>query len=193
MGRSDLSRPFEESDPIRRAELFTAAESDTRTIREYQPAYILSLLRTRAYAGHDAPPGDVTAASDLERRMRRQQVLDDPRVEFDLILGEAALYWAVGGSSTMVEQLDHLVDVDAARPNVTLRIVPLGAPVDFFIGHAFHLYDSEVVVGTRSHVYRSSDPVTVKDYARLFARLVDVSVSGAEANAIIRRSRTRFQ
>lgn len=175
-----------------RAELFSAAEGCTRTIREYQPAYVLSLLRTRAYASYDGLPGEVTAAADLEGRMQRQQVLNDPRVSFDFILGEAALYWAVGGRATMVEQLEHLLAVEAGRPNVTLRIVPLGAPVDFFIGHAFHLYDSEVVVGTRSDVYRSSNQVVVEDYERLFAALVEVAALGADATAIIRRACKTF-
>lgn len=59
--------------------------------------------------------------------MTRQRALtrDNP-LSLDVVLDEAAVLRTIGGAEIMREQLAHLVTI-AARPNVTLQVLPLAA------------------------------------------------------------------
>jgi hypothetical protein len=63
----------------------------------------------------------------VEIRMRRQEQLDrdDPPLLF-FILDEAVVRRLMGGRDIMRRQIRHLVET-AARPNVTIEIVPFSA------------------------------------------------------------------
>jgi len=90
------------------------------------------LLQTEDYARavlRDAPGAD--RAEDIDQqvalRMRRQAVLDQPgppRVR--VVLSESVLWVQVGGAAIMRAQLLRLADM-AARPDLTLQVLPLRA------------------------------------------------------------------
>lgn len=169
---------------LSRGSLFGAAEKSSTRILEFQPVYLLSLLRTRRYAALDrrGPESD----GQLDARMARQKILDRPNSEFEFIMTEAALYWAVGRPEVMVEQIEHLLNIAATNERVTLGFIPTGRFVDFFIGHAFHIYDNkEVIVGTRSSTERFIDVQTVADFVDLFGLLRKAAVFEDDARRIL--------
>ncbi|MFD5469997.1 helix-turn-helix domain-containing protein [Streptomyces sp. NPDC127105] len=70
-------------------------------------------------------PADVEAR--VSQRLDRQQVLDHPTPpELDVILHEAALRMAFGGSAVARQQLAHLLTM-SEREAVTLRVIPFKA------------------------------------------------------------------
>jgi len=64
----------------------------------------------------------------VELRMRRKKVLEqDPPLNLLVVLDESVLKRQFGDESVMYEQLQSLAAA-AARPNISLRILPLRAP-----------------------------------------------------------------
>jgi transcriptional regulator with XRE-family HTH domain len=86
------------------------------------------LLQTCDYARAVMSVHDV-GVDKAERFVRsrevRQQLLDRPEPpELSFIVDESVLLRAIGGRAVMRAQLEHLVAV-AARPRVTVRVIPL--------------------------------------------------------------------
>jgi hypothetical protein len=109
-----------------------ALEAEAESVRWYAPMLVPGLLQTEQYARAVissglliAPPGEVERR--VQVKMTRQRVLtrDNP-LSLDVILDEAAVLRTIGGAEIMREQLAHLVTM-AARPNVTLQVLPLAA------------------------------------------------------------------
>jgi hypothetical protein len=108
---------------------YETAASITRT---FEPLLVPGLLQTEEYARavlrqweEGAPAGRID--SIVEIRMRRQELLDraDPPLLF-FILDEAVVRRLIGGKSVMRRQIRRLVE-GAARPNITIEIVPFTA------------------------------------------------------------------
>jgi transcriptional regulator with XRE-family HTH domain len=99
---------------------------------------IPALLQTEAYARCVISASVVAEAMHEQDAlvaacMARQRVVareDDP-LHLRVIVGEAALRQVIGGMDVMREQLNHLIRICGARPNVTVHILPfdVGAPV----------------------------------------------------------------
>ncbi|MCU4749153.1 MULTISPECIES: helix-turn-helix domain-containing protein [unclassified Streptomyces] len=97
-------------------------------ILDYAVACVPGLLQTDQYAraifraGH---PRDDPAAIEgkVEARRRRRQVLESPDISLWLVLHETCLRAAVGGSTIMRGQLDHLLDT-ASGPGVDIQVLP---------------------------------------------------------------------
>jgi hypothetical protein len=109
-----------------------ALEAEAESVRWYAPMLVPGLLQTEQYARAVissglliAPPGEVERR--VQVKMTRQRVLtrDNP-LSLDVVLDEAAVLRTIGGAEIMREQLAHLVTM-AARPNVTLQVLPLAA------------------------------------------------------------------
>jgi transcriptional regulator with XRE-family HTH domain len=109
-----------------------ALEADAASLRWYAPMLVPGLLQTERYARDVirsglliAPPGEVERR--VQVKMTRQRVLThDSPVHLAAVLDEAVLLRMVGGPEVMREQLAHLVTM-AARPNVTVQVLPLAA------------------------------------------------------------------
>jgi transcriptional regulator with XRE-family HTH domain len=104
-------------------------------ILTYQPQLVPELLQTPQYACAvaDADPGLPASAQDkaAEAVLARQQViLGERRPELAVIIGEGALYQAVGGAGAMRDQRARLAEVSNRCPQVTIQVLPLvcGAP-----------------------------------------------------------------
>lgn len=116
--------------------LYADLEAGASTIREYQPAFISGLLQTEEYirarnrvamrsASGTWDPEIATAA-----RLERQAVFnreDGPTL--DIIAEEIAVARVTAPSRIMIEQLQHLIDVCASHPRVTLRVLPINIDV----------------------------------------------------------------
>ena len=102
--------------------------------RNFQPLMVPGLLQTEDYAraifrqfSGDVP--DKRIDEQVEVRMRRQELLDraDAPLLF-FILDEAATRRLIGGRDVMRRQLRRLTEL-AARPRVTIEVVPFSAGV----------------------------------------------------------------
>jgi transcriptional regulator with XRE-family HTH domain len=102
------------------------------TIRTFEIQYVPGLLQTADYTRAvverglpNAPAGEVQRRVEL--RIRRTQLLsraDAPQLW--AVIDESVLLRTLGSHEIMREQLAHLIAM-AARPNVTLQIIPLTA------------------------------------------------------------------
>ena len=111
---------------------YVGLEAAADRIKAYEAQVIPGLLQTADYASamlRTARPG--IAEGDIDRRVRvrrsRQSLLtQDEPIDFSVVLDEAVLRRPVGGIGVMRRQFDHLMEM-AARPNVTLRVLPFSA------------------------------------------------------------------
>lgn len=107
-------------------------EESAALIRAYEPQVVPGLLQTEAYARA------ITTASfpseeeeDTERRvalrLARQNLLKRPAPpEYWVVLEETVLRRPIGGPQVMRGQIEHLIDC-AARPNITIQVLPFSA------------------------------------------------------------------
>jgi transcriptional regulator with XRE-family HTH domain len=107
-------------------------EAASFIVRNFETLLVPGLLQTEEYARAVIGAFEQGAAADrvntlVEIRMRRQEQLDrdDPPLLF-FILDEAVVRRLMGGRDIMRRQIRHLVET-AARPNVTIEIVPFSA------------------------------------------------------------------
>jgi transcriptional regulator with XRE-family HTH domain len=107
----------------------------------FSPELIPGLLQIRDYAkalfegAWENQPEDV--AKRLEMRMERAAVLTRthrPPLRCWCILGEAALRTNIGGPKVMLEQLEHLINLNRTLSNLVIQILPLGSGPHAFIG-----------------------------------------------------------
>ena len=107
-------------------------EESASLIRAYEPQVVPGLLQTEAYIRA------ITAASfpseqepDAERRvalrLARQDLLRRPAPpEYWVVLEETVLRRPIGGPDVMRGQVEYLIEC-AARPNVTIQVLPFSA------------------------------------------------------------------
>ncbi|MFG1674634.1 helix-turn-helix domain-containing protein [Micromonospora sp. NPDC049282] len=118
-------------------ELYVGLESAASRLREYEDTLIPGLLQTRGYAWGVYQHRSRMSGEERERlvevRLQRQALLErrlPPAPKFEAVLSEAVLLRIVGSSSTMTEQLRHLLHV-GRLPNVSIRVLPLTAGLHF--------------------------------------------------------------
>ena len=125
---------------------FIGLEHEATSIDVWHLEAVTGLLQTPAYARNiisSYSKIEPTAPGMVERlvrvRRRRQQVLDrEPQPTVSVVLDESVLLRRVGDDTVMYEQLQRLLQA-ADRPNLTLRILPLGAQHTFF-GDSFVIF-----------------------------------------------------
>jgi len=163
-------------------------EGDARVVRSYQPALVLGVLQTAAYASVVLEqPVDSAVVEDRVSRNRR--LLDEPNRTHVLIQTEGALRLRVGSESVMDGQVRNLLDA-GGRSNVQFGVIPESRAVDVVAGTGFHIYDdTAVVVGLEVAAATLTDGPDVQHFRRLFDRLSAVAVWGEEARAVVNRVR----
>lgn len=111
---------------------FVGYESAASIVRQFEPTLIPGQLQTEDYARAVTLEYAADRVDKLvEIRMRRQELLEDPRRLFFFILDEAAIRRQVGAPTNpgiMRRQLRSLIET-ARLPNVTIEIVPFSAGV----------------------------------------------------------------
>lgn len=119
-------------------------EATAVRLRQYASATVPGLLQTPNYAlallrEFQPTAKDEKINEELNARLRRQGILvqDDPP-HLLAVLDEAVLRRPVGGPTTMVEQLGHLLVVGQS-PNVILQIVPFSLGTHALMGGSLTL------------------------------------------------------
>ncbi|MGH3915354.1 MAG: helix-turn-helix domain-containing protein [Pseudonocardiaceae bacterium] len=175
-------------------------EAQATRIRGFQPAMVIGLLQTPAYARELLTlPGsplayaesDVVLDDVVAQRMIRQQALYQPGKQVQLVMGEAALHHSVGTTGTLLGQLDRLLTM-TALPSVDVRIIPFTVPMLPVPG--FVLYDDDVVTAeSLTAEQRLIEPHEVAQYATFFDHLHAVAVTGPDATALIHQVATELR
>lgn len=113
-------------------------EAEASVIRTYEALVIPGLLQTADYIAAIFRGGQVLDDSQIQRqvfaRLARQEILErDSPPELIAVIDEAALRKLVGGPEVMREQLRHVAQM-AARPNITIQVLPdrIGAHAALF-------------------------------------------------------------
>jgi transcriptional regulator with XRE-family HTH domain len=119
-------------------------EAAAKIIYKYEPTFIPGLLQTEEYArallegvGHSEDEIEPIVRSRLERQ---QLLAQNPRPRLEFILGEAVVSRAVGGRVVMLRQIERLKEL-AARPRISLQIMPFSAGVHPSMGEAFTILE----------------------------------------------------
>jgi transcriptional regulator with XRE-family HTH domain len=112
---------------------YVGLEALARAEFVYEDKLINGLLQTKGYAtallddNLKVPIGDVDRVVNL--RLARQDLLSDPaRLQVHVVLEEAVLLRAVGGSAVFAEQLRRLLTL-ASRDNIVVQVIPFEVPV----------------------------------------------------------------
>lgn len=114
-------------------EAYIGLESETVSLRDFQPLVMPGLLQTEEYARavlRGAPNAGSTENIDRQvaLRMERQAILAQPGPpDLWVVLSESVVRAQVGGPAVMGAQLRHLIDM-AGRSAVTLQVLPSAAP-----------------------------------------------------------------
>lgn len=126
--------------------VYVELEGAASSISAYEAELIPGLLQTEDYARTihramqvETPDGEIERQVAL--RMQRQQLLtrsDPSPPRLWAIVNEAALRRPVGSRDAMRAQLEHLREL-AARPNVTLQVLPFDAGAHASMINAFSI------------------------------------------------------
>jgi transcriptional regulator with XRE-family HTH domain len=183
-------------------EAYVGLESDAARLHDFQPSVVPGLLQTEDYARaimRDAPHAG--RGEDIDQqvalRMRRQAVLDQPGPpQVQVVLGESVLWVQVGGPAVLRAQLLRLADL-AARPDLTLQVLPLRAaahaqPVSAFTLLEFADPADPTVVYleylTGSHLVEEEDEV--QRYRAMFGHLRAAALGPGPSADLIARTAT---
>ena len=111
---------------------FVGYEAAASIVRQFEPTLIPGQLQTEEYARAVTLEYAADRVDKLvEVRIRRQELLEEPRRQFFFILDEAVIRRQVGAPTNpgvMRRQLRSLVE-SARQPNITIEIVPFSAGV----------------------------------------------------------------
>jgi transcriptional regulator with XRE-family HTH domain len=111
---------------------FVGYEAAASVVRQFEPTLIPGQLQSEEYARAVTLEYAADRVDRLvEVRIRRQEVLEEPRRQFFFILDEAVIRRQVGAPTNpgiMRRQLRSLVE-SARQPNITIEIVPFSAGV----------------------------------------------------------------
>lgn len=124
-------------------EAYIGLESAASVVRTYEVQFVPGLLQCPEYVCAVVSANPQLSATEAARRVdlrrRRQQALDRPDAPcLWVVLDEAALRRPIGGPEVMRAQLEHLVK-QAARPNVTIQLLPYSVGGHAAEGGAFTL------------------------------------------------------
>ena len=124
---------------------FIGLEHEATSMAIWHVDVVTGLLQTEAYARHiissysrvePVAPGMI--GRQVRVRMQRQQVLAREGLQLSLVLDESILKRRIGDDAVMYEQLQRLAR-EAARPNITLQVLPLDAQHTVF-GESFVIF-----------------------------------------------------
>jgi transcriptional regulator with XRE-family HTH domain len=194
---------WEEYSDVSTAEFqqFIGLEAEASSIEIWHSEVVTGLLQTERYARailSDYSQVERTAPAIIERRldlrMRRREILSrTTHLELHVVLDESVLMRQVGDSYTMFEQLQHLA-AEADRPNITLRVRPLGVKhsvfADSFVIFRFGpdgdaiLHDVVATEGLRAAFYVEGEQETFL-HRVVFNMLRDESLDVAESKKLI--------
>lgn len=111
-------------------------ESGTQAIEEYALGLIPGLLQTADFASARmrSDPARQTADFDPDaavaaRAHRQRLLLAESGPRYDLVLDEFAVRRCAADPAVVAAQLRHIADLCARHPSITVRILPIDAPI----------------------------------------------------------------
>ncbi len=182
-----------------------ATEERSQRIGEFQVAVIPGLLQTADYAREvvSLPGGlrawgtdDAEIEAQVNGKLRRQEILHDPRRRVQMVLGEAALRTRVVPPGVLAVQLGKLLSL-ARLPAVELGVISFARQVPAYTLGGFRVYDDEMITvesiaGERDFT-ADQEPETVAAFLEAFGALREAASTGAEAEAIIQHALDSLQ
>jgi transcriptional regulator with XRE-family HTH domain len=191
--------------------IYVGLEEDATAIRQYQSTTIPGLLQTADYARAtanvlvpEASPGVSQVSPErvdefVEVKLRRQKILSrESALPFSVVLDEAVLHRAVGGSAGMSAQLDHLVQVTKSN-NVTIRVIPYSIGAHPAMDSTFTILEfagpvpSVVYVeGLIGSIYVER-PQDIARYQRVFEHLYTIALSPQESIELIAKVSANYR
>ncbi|MFK4021560.1 helix-turn-helix domain-containing protein [Streptomyces albogriseolus] len=168
------------------------------TIRTFEIQYVPGLLQTADYTRAVVERGLPNApASEVQRRVelrtrRAQLLLREDAPQLWAVIDESVLLRVLGDRAVMRDQLDHLAKM-AARPNVTLQIVPLNVsnasapaiPVTYLRFGGLDLPDVVYLEHIRSANFLEDRDET-EEYRIVLDRLADEALTPRESVEMLR-------
>jgi transcriptional regulator with XRE-family HTH domain len=133
-------------------------EAEAQVIHDFQPTVLPGLLQISPYAKAvlrlfqplaRLPIEALTEAAVLaavSARVQRQVVLADRSKSFSFVITEAVLKEPPCSPAEMLAQIGHLREVSAGYGNVSLTVIPDGAPMTIPALHGFTLFDEDMVI-----------------------------------------------
>lgn len=183
---------------------YVERERAARCIQMYD-LRIPGLVQTEDYiravmAVHALPASGEEIEARVHFRLARQARLIEDPPQLDLILDESAIARMVGGPEVMAEQAVRLLEI-AARPGMSVRILPFGAGAHSATDGGFTLLDQQplpAVLGIdipRVIVYVESlltaqlleEPTQVEPYRLVWAAIEKQALGTEESAGLLRR------
>jgi hypothetical protein len=177
-----------------------ALESEATVLRCYFPQLIGALLQTPAYA-HELIAGSPraetqrTANALVQVRQARKEILTRPvgPVELRTVIDESALYPRSGSASDLMrDQLLSLLDM-SERPNITIRIMPLDAPLHSGLTSNMTIMDFRnpwpslaMVDHTRGGVFLEK-PEDVTAFTEVFDDVYEKALSADQSRDVLKK------
>jgi len=173
-------------------------------IRTFEALLVPGLLQTREYAEAIMRSERALTAQVIRRRvearMARQKILvreNPPRLW--AVIDEAALHRMVGGPEVMRAQLQHLIEA-AARPNITVQVIPFGAGAHAAINGPFVILEFEDTAdpplvyceGATKSLFME-EPSHVQAYNLVFERAVASALSPAETVGYLAELQVKYR
>lgn len=185
-GVKDKRLVIQRGDTLAMQQRWRRLERDSELVRAYQPAMVLGVLQTAAYAAV-VLRRPVDSAEVRDRMLRHDRLLAGPKPMQVLIQTEGALRFTVGSAAVMSEQVAALLAA-SERPHVRLGVIPADRAVDRVTTNAFHLYDhGTAVLGVEVAAAVLTDAADLSHFEALFAALERMAVFGDEARALLER------
>jgi transcriptional regulator with XRE-family HTH domain len=184
--------------------VFPGLEQAAELIRGYEPHCVPGLLQTEDYARALTAAGYPGApAADNDRRvavrMTRQQILDRPDPpRLWIVIDEAVLRRPAGSAAVMRGQLTRLIDA-AARPAITLQVLPFTAgphPAMYGMVHLLRFPAPElpdIAYGENmTGAFYLDKPPDVTAYAQALDRLAAQAAPATHTIKILRDTRKEY-
>lgn len=165
-------------------------EAEASRMTSWEPMLIPGLLQTMAYTrafmlADGISPEQVEMR--LTARLRRQQVLRKPGVEYLALIGEPALRADVGGPEVMLEQLSAL---QQHTEQTCIRVVPTNSQAHPGMVGGFFLLEFPsarpvvLVEMARSAIFLDETPMT-GPYSEALQRIDAVALNARESQQLI--------
>lgn len=176
-----------------------AVEADAETVQVWQPLFVPGLLQSFSYASaaiHATAPAlplEVVGERADARRRRIDQLGRPGARSVAVIVDESALYRPVGGYAALVDQLEHLLALEALQPSLTVHVLPQGIEAHPGLVGAFTLYRAggqrAVFVESLTDSTISTRPEDVAAYAGAWDRLLGLALPARDSVDLINATR----
>ncbi|MER6351257.1 DUF5753 domain-containing protein [Streptomyces sp. NPDC001634] len=176
-----------------------AIEAAADTVQTWEPLLIPGLMQSFAYAAaaiHGTVPSLPLEVVDERAEARRHRIdrLGRPGARsIAVVVDESALFRSVGGYAALVDQLEHILALDALQPSLSVRVLPQGIDAHPGLAGAFTLYRAgqqrAVLVEALTGSTITTRPDDVAAYAGAWERLLGLALPPRESLELIEGTR----